>query len=215
MRQPQEQPGRLILLLSAFVIAGCASVPDILTDYDRDANFGAYHTYNFVEGAGPDHGQYQSLFTQYVIEAVTVEMENRGYKKSPDPDLLVNFGAKLADKIDVRTTSAPMTGGYYGYVGGLRIRWVGWLRLRNTDTRLGVHRRYFQHRHYRQQAPPARLGSHWYRANFRKEMGEPRGDYQDWRSHLLLDLSVCCRKSKLGHRKVASAAANLARSSYC
>jgi hypothetical protein len=118
MRQPQEQPGRLILLLSAFVIAGCASVPDILTDYDRDADFGAYSTYNFVEGAGPDHGNYQSLFTQYVIEAVTVEMENRGYTKSSDPDLLVNFGAKLADKIDVRTTSAPMTGGYYGYRGG-------------------------------------------------------------------------------------------------
>jgi len=117
-RQRQEQPGRLILLLSAFVIAGCASVPDILTDYDRDANFGAYHTYNFVEGAGPDHGNVQSFFTIYVIEAVTIEMEKRGYTKSPDPDLLVNFGAKFSDKVDVRTTTAPMTGGYYGYRRG-------------------------------------------------------------------------------------------------
>jgi len=119
IHQPRRQIGRLILSLSALVIAGCASGPDILTDYDRAADFGAYSTYNFVEGAGPDYGQAQSLFTQYVIRAVTIEMEKRGYTKSPNPDLLINFGAKFADKLDVRTTSAPpMTGGYYGYRGG-------------------------------------------------------------------------------------------------
>lgn len=118
-RRPQGQIGRWILPLLAFAVAGCASSSKILTDYDRDANFGAYNTYNFVEGAGPDYGQYQSLFTQFVIEAVTVEMEKRGYTKADDPDLLVNFGAKLDDKIDVRTTSAPMTGGYYGYRRGV------------------------------------------------------------------------------------------------
>lgn len=117
-RRPQGQIGRWILPLLAFAVAGCASSSKILTDYDRDANFGAYNTYNFVEGAGPDYGQYQSLFTQFVIEAATVEMEKRGYTKADDPDLLVNFGAKLDDKIDVRTTSAPMTGGYYGYRHG-------------------------------------------------------------------------------------------------
>ena len=117
--QPRQQIGRLILMLSAFVIAGCASGPNVLTDYDHDADFGAYNTYNFVDGAGPDHGNVQSFFTKYVIEAVTIEMEKRGYTKSDDPDLLVNFGAKFADKVDVRTTSAPpMTGGYYGYRRG-------------------------------------------------------------------------------------------------
>jgi hypothetical protein len=105
-------------MLLAFSIAGCASGPDIRSDYDRTANFGAYNTYNFVDGAGPDYGEYQSLFTKFVIEAVTLEMEKRGYAKSNNPDLLVNFGARLDDKIDVRTTSAPMTGGYYGYRGG-------------------------------------------------------------------------------------------------
>lgn len=115
---PRRQIGRLILVLSALAFAGCASGPNILTDYDRDADFGAYSTYNFVEGAGPDYGQAQSLFTQYVIRAITIEMENRGYTKSDNPDLYVNFGARLDDKISVRTTSAPMTGGYYGYRGG-------------------------------------------------------------------------------------------------
>ena len=117
--QPRQQIGRLILLLSALAVAGCASGPNVLTDYDHDADFGAYNTYNFVDGAGPDHGNVQSFFTKYVIEAVTIEMEKRGYTKSDNPDLLVNFGAKFADKVDVRTTSAPpMTGGYYGYRRG-------------------------------------------------------------------------------------------------
>lgn len=118
VHQPRRQLDRLVLLLSALAFAGCASVPNILTDYDRAADFGAYNTFNFVEGAGPDHGNVQSFFTKYVIEAVTIEMEKRGYEKADNPDLLVNFGAKFADKLDVRSTSAPMTGGYYGYRGG-------------------------------------------------------------------------------------------------
>jgi hypothetical protein len=117
---------RLVLILSASAFAGCASSPDIMSDYDPGANFGVYNTYNFVEGAGPDYGNYQSFFTKYVIAAVTIEMEKRGYTKSDDPDLLVNFGAKLDDKVDVRTTSAPMTGGYYGYRRGAYGAWGGY-----------------------------------------------------------------------------------------
>lgn len=116
--QSLKHANRLILLLLAFSFAGCASGPDIRSDYDRTANFGDYNTYNFVDGAGPDYGEYQSLFSKFVIEAVTIEMEKRGYTKSNNPDLFINFGARFDDKIDVRTTSAPMTGGYYGYRGG-------------------------------------------------------------------------------------------------
>jgi len=126
-QQPLRQFGKVFLLLSAFSVAGCASGPDIRSDYDRAANFGAYNTYNFVEGAGPDYEGYESLFTKFVIQAVTIEMEKRGYTKSDNPDLLVNFGARLDEKIDV-TTSPAMTGGYYGYRGrgGGAYGYSGW-----------------------------------------------------------------------------------------
>ncbi len=117
-QQPVKKLSSFVLIVSACAVASCASGPDIISDYDQGANFAAYNTYNFVDGAGPDYSNYQSLFTKYVIAAVTIEMEKRGYTKSDDPDLLVNFNATLDDKIDVRTTSAPMTGGYYGYRGG-------------------------------------------------------------------------------------------------
>ena len=125
MRSKQQSriPGRLMLLLAFISLAGCASGPKILYDYDHSANFGSYRTYNFMEDAGPDTGDYQSFFTRYMIDAITIEMEQRGYTKSDNPDLLVNFNAILQDKTKVTQTSAPMTGGYYGYRGG---HYSGW-----------------------------------------------------------------------------------------
>ncbi len=125
MRSKQQSriPGHLLLVLAFISLAGCASGPNILYDYDRSANFGAYQTYNFMEDAGPDTGDYQSFFTRYMIDAITIEMEKRGYTKSANPDLLVNFNANLQDKTKVTQSSAPMNSGYYGYRGG---HYSGW-----------------------------------------------------------------------------------------
>ena len=113
------------LLIMAYALTGCSSSNSIISDYDRGANFGAYSTYNFIEGAGPENSNYQSFFSQYMVEAITIEMEQRGYTKSADPDLLVNFNAVLQDKTKVRTTSAPppMMGDYYGYRGEFYDPW--------------------------------------------------------------------------------------------
>ncbi len=125
MRSKQQSriPGHLLLVLAFISLAGCASGPKILYDYDRSANFGAYRTYNFMEDAGPDTGDYQSFFTRYMIDAITIEMEKRGYTRSNNPDLLVNFNANLQDKTKVTQSSAPMNSGYYGYRGG---HYSGW-----------------------------------------------------------------------------------------
>ena len=117
----------VLLVIAAFSFAGCSSGPDIRSDYDPAADFGAYKTYNFAENAGPDYAGYQSFFTTYVIEAVTLEMEQRGYVKSNNPDLIVNFNANLTDKTKVSTSSSPSYGGsYYGYRGGHYGAWGGY-----------------------------------------------------------------------------------------
>jgi len=116
-------------LVVVFVTSGCASTTDIRSDYDPDANFGAYNTYNIMESAGPDGGSYQGFFTQYMIAAIETEMESRGYTKAEDPDLWVNFNAILQEKTKVTTSSAapPMgMGGYYGYRGGYYGAWGGY-----------------------------------------------------------------------------------------
>lgn len=117
------------LLLMVATATGCASSANIRSDYDPSADFGTYTTYGFMEGAGPDNGDYQSFFSKYMIEAITVEMEKRGYTKADDPDLWVNFNAILQDKTKVRTSPAtppPMMGGYYGYRRGYYNAWGGY-----------------------------------------------------------------------------------------
>jgi len=114
-------------LLAIVSLAGCASSGKLRSDYDENADFGSYRTYNFMERQATDN--YQSFFAKYMTEAITVEMEKRGYTKSDNPDLLVNFNGLLQEKTDVRTTSAPppmMAGGYYGYRGGYYGAWGGY-----------------------------------------------------------------------------------------
>ena len=112
-------------VLVLFMLGGCAS-DNIRADYDRTVDFSKYNTYNYIEGAGPDNEGYESLFSQYMIRAIDIEMLNRGYTKSANPDLLVNFNAVLQDKTKVTQTSTPMYGGYYGYRGGFYDPWGGY-----------------------------------------------------------------------------------------
>lgn len=111
--------------LCALTLSGCSSGPDIRSDYDRAADFSGYRSYNFIDGAGPDGQGYQSLFTKYMLAAISKEMESRGYTRSDNPDLLVNFNAFIQDKTKVTTTPSSM-GGYYGYRGGYYGPWGGY-----------------------------------------------------------------------------------------
>lgn len=127
MQAIAKQPAMrvLLLLLATMAFGGCSS-SNIRSDYDRAVDFAQYRTYNFIQGAGPDREGYDSLFTQYMISAIQIEMESRGYTKSNNPDLLVNFNAVLQDKTKVSQTPAPMYGGYYGYRGGFYDPWGGY-----------------------------------------------------------------------------------------
>ena len=116
----------VVILLLLASLAGCSSSGTLRSDYDPGADFGAFQTWNFIEDAGPDYAGYESLFTRYMLEAITIEMDKRGYVKSDNPDLLVNFNAYIQDKTKVTTTSAPMAGGYYGYRGGHYGAWGGY-----------------------------------------------------------------------------------------
>lgn len=110
----------------ALLLSACSSGPKILSDHDKTADFSSYRTYAFIDGAGPGGQGYQSLFTKYMIAAISLEMEQRGYTLSDNPDLLVNFNALIQEKTKVtQTASAPM-GGYYGYRGGYYGAWGGY-----------------------------------------------------------------------------------------
>lgn len=119
---------KLTLVFGLFLLAACSSTPLITTDYDRSANFADYKTYGFFDSQATDKAQYSTLTTQYFKNSLRREMNNRGYIYTENkPDILVNFNAKLSDKLKV--TNSPSMGigvgypGYYGYRGGHYSAW--------------------------------------------------------------------------------------------
>jgi len=108
-------------------LAGCASTPsaDIHVNAAPDANLSAYSTFGFPEQTGTDRGGYSTLVTSYFKDAVKQQMEQRGYHYvDENPDLLVNFYAKVHERTEVRPDpSFSAAYGYYGYRYGLYTAW--------------------------------------------------------------------------------------------
>jgi hypothetical protein len=105
------------VLGAAALLGGCASGPDIRADYDRSVDFGKYRTYGFQTEAGTDKAEFRSIATQVLQTAAAREMEARGYTRSENPDLVINFKGKLEEKTDIESTPAPYYGPTWGYGG--------------------------------------------------------------------------------------------------
>jgi len=126
------------LAVAAVALAACASGPEIRTDYDRSADFGKYRTYGFVANAGTDTADARSLLTQTLQNAAAREMEARGYQRSENPDLAINFTGKLEEKVDVQSTPAPYYGPGWGYGGWYGAPYGGWGGNEVTTRRYNV-----------------------------------------------------------------------------
>jgi hypothetical protein len=112
--------GVLILLTS------CASKPTIESDYDQTIDFSHYKTYGFFNPMSIENPNYSSIYGSIFRDAISKEMESRGYTESDNPDLMINVSGRMKDKTKVTTTSDPYMGGYYGYRRGAYGAWGGY-----------------------------------------------------------------------------------------
>ena len=111
---------KTLVLLSVLLLNACASSPQIRANTDKNADFSAYYSYGFIEPLGTDKAGYTTLVTKYLRDAVSDELEKRGYVFSSDPDLLVNFFARLENRIQITSAPTPIYyGGYYDYRHGI------------------------------------------------------------------------------------------------
>ncbi len=116
-----------VLAGAAVLLAGCASKPDIKSDYDHTIDFNQYKTYGFFNPMGVENPNYSSILGSIFRDSISKEMESRGYTVSDNPDLMINVSGRLQDKTKVTTTSDPyMGGGYYGYRRGAYGTWGGY-----------------------------------------------------------------------------------------
>jgi Domain of unknown function (DUF4136) len=127
------------LAAASLVVAGCASGPEVRADYDHSADFGKYRTYGFISEttALPIGGpEFKSLALQTIQSAAAREMESRGYKPSPTPDLLLDFNGRLEERVDIE--SVPSAGAGWGYGGWAGAPWGGGQELRTRHYKVGT-----------------------------------------------------------------------------
>ena len=97
---------------AALVLTGCSS-SNTASSADPDTDFSRIETYNFNSSLDTDGQAYQSLETTYLKEAVGRELDARGWTKSANPDVVVNFAIETQEKIRSRPTTTGVYGGMY------------------------------------------------------------------------------------------------------
>lgn len=111
---------KTVALASVLLLNACVTTPEIRVNVDESADFSSYHTYGFVVPLGTDRAGYTTLVTKYLREAVSKELEKRGYVFSSDPELLVNFYTRLENRSFISSAPTPVYyGGYYDYRYGV------------------------------------------------------------------------------------------------
>jgi len=114
----------LTAIFLSSLVAGCATGPEIRSDYDRSADFSRYKTFAFIQPLATDQAGYSTLVTTQIKRAVQSQLEIRGYVYDQNaPDLLINFNAKAEDKTVVTQTPIAPIPPYYEYRGQLYSRW--------------------------------------------------------------------------------------------
>ena len=103
----------LLLCLASLVLAGCSSTPNTYSNVDPAADFSSYRSYGFYDKLSTDNQDYESLETSFLKVAVAQQMDKLGYSYTKDPDVRLNFYLHTEEKL--RTYSAPVSHGYYGY----------------------------------------------------------------------------------------------------
>ena len=117
----------IVFTCAAILLTACSSGPKIESDYDHTIDFSQYRTYGFFNPMGIENPNYSSIYGSIFRDAISKEMNSRGYTMSDNPDLMINVSGRLQDKTKVTTTSDPyMHGGYYGYRRGAYGTWGGY-----------------------------------------------------------------------------------------
>lgn len=118
---------RRMLLIGALALltAGCASAPRITTNTNPAIDFASFDTYNFMPVLGTDRPNgVQTPLSAMLTSAMSREMSSRGYQRSDNPDLLINFFVNTERRMDVRQVPAPST--FHGFRFNRYATWGGY-----------------------------------------------------------------------------------------
>jgi hypothetical protein len=111
------------ILIASPAVAG----PKASANADSSVDLRQFQTFGWANPIGTDQNGYQSILSQNLKASTQRQLEARGLRyDATNPQLLVNFNARLDDKMKVSTVPTPTMAmgvgygrGYYGYRGGM------------------------------------------------------------------------------------------------
>ena len=99
----------------ATLLAACSPSVKVRTDTDPGVNMSQFKSYDFFSQMGIEGEGYSNLLGQHFRDAISSQMNSRGFSKSGTPQLQINVSIGAEDKVRVNTYSDPyLHGGYYG-----------------------------------------------------------------------------------------------------
>ncbi|MDG1315518.1 MAG: DUF4136 domain-containing protein, partial [Flavobacteriaceae bacterium] len=97
------------LLLLFLLTSSCQSVK-VAVDYDKSVSFETYKTYGFLK-KGIDRAQINDLDKRRILRSIEKTLLEKGFAKSDNPDVIVNFFTKENQEINIFNNSF----GNFGY----------------------------------------------------------------------------------------------------
>ncbi|TDP58358.1 DUF4136 domain-containing protein [Flavobacterium dankookense] len=111
---------KFLPLLLLFVLASCSSVR-VYQDYDKNADFSQYKTYAYHK-SGIDKAEISDLDKKRILRSIDEVMATKGFTKSENPEVLINFTTKEREQVDVNQFNAG-----WGFGWGWGWGWNPWL----------------------------------------------------------------------------------------
>lgn len=108
----------IVIVSLAVFLAGCAPSVKVRSDADPGVDMRQFQTYDFFSQMGIEGDNYSNLLGQHFRDAISSQMNSRGFTQSGSPQLQINVSIGAEDKVRVNTYQDPyLHGGYYGRGG--------------------------------------------------------------------------------------------------
>ena len=105
----------ITVAVTATLLTACSPSVKVRSDTDPGVDMRQFSSYDFFSQMGIEGDGYSNLLGQHFRDAITSQMNLRGFSQSGSPQLQINVSIAAEEKVRVNTYQDPyLYGGYYG-----------------------------------------------------------------------------------------------------
>jgi hypothetical protein len=105
----------ITVAVTATLLTACSPSVKVRSDTDPGVDIRQFSSYDFFSQMGIEGDSYSNLLGQHFRDAITSQMNLRGFSQSGSPQLQINVSIGSEEKVRVNTYQDPyLYGGHYG-----------------------------------------------------------------------------------------------------